>query len=318
MPAAIRLVETPAAAFAEDVRAGLSKPQKELPCEYFYDDLGSALFEAITLLPEYGLTRADQRLVKRLAPKLPASYSVVAELGSGSGTKTRWILEALRPSAYFPIDISAAALARCQAELAPFAAVRPICSRYLDGLREVVQCRPRGTRLLLLFLGSTIGNFDVARRDEFLAEVRSLLSDGDGLLIGFDLVKPADVMIAAYDDPGGITAAFNLNLLARINRELGANFQLRNFAHEARYLAHHQRIEMHLRSRVDQCVEVPGAGVTCMLRRGETIWTESSHKVHLDQIPDIAGAFVFQRVWVDPEWPFAECLWTVDSAVLPA
>ena len=300
-----------AARFAAVVCAGLSKPQKELPCEYFYDELGSALFEAITMLPEYGLTRADCRVVAKLAREIPARYARVVELGSGSGKKTRPILEALRPSAYAAIDVSPAALARCGAELGVYAKFQPICASYLDGLCQVAMRRAPGERLLLLFLGSTIGNFDPSARAEFLGQLRGLLSPGDGLLIGFDLIKPLKAMLAAYDDPTGVTAAFNLNLLARINRELGAVFDLRKFDHRARYNRTEQRIEMHLRSRAAQSVEIPAVGFTCSLSRGETIWTESSHKFDPSQIPEMArgAGFVHDRMWVDGCWPFAESLW---------
>jgi L-histidine Nalpha-methyltransferase len=300
-----------AARFAAAVCAGLSKPQKELPCEYFYDELGSALFEAITMLPEYGLTRADCRVLGRLAREIPGPYARVVELGSGSGKKTRPILEALRPSVYVAIDVSPAALARCGAELGAYARFQPICARYLDGLCQAAMRRAPGERLLLLFLGSTIGNFDPSARAEFLAQLRALLSPGDALLIGFDLIKPLKEMLAAYDDPTGVTAAFNLNLLARINRELGAVFELGKFEHRAGYNRAEQRIEMHLRSRTAQSVEIPALGFTCALRRGETIWTESSHKFDPSQIPEMARAagFAHDRTWVDDCWPFAESLW---------
>ena len=311
MPGAQPVAASSASRFAAAVYAGLSKPQKELPCEYLYDELGSALFEAITMLPEYGLTRADCRAVAKLARDISPSYARIVELGSGSGKKTRPILEALRPSVYTPIDVSPAALARCGAELGAYAKFQPICARYLDGLCQAAMRRAPGERLLLLFLGSTIGNFDPSARAEFLAQLRGLLSPGDALVIGFDLIKPVRAMLAAYDDPTGVTAAFNLNLLARINRELGAAFKLRNFQHRARYNRAEQRIEMHLRSRADQSVEIPAAGFTCFLRRGETIWTESSHKFHPRQIPKMARAagFVHDRMWVDDCWPLAESLW---------
>jgi L-histidine Nalpha-methyltransferase len=311
MPAVQSVADGGAARFATAVCAGLSKPQKELPCEYLYDELGSALFEAITMLPEYGLTRADCRVVAKLAREIPKSYAWIVELGSGSGKKTRPLLEALRPSVYTAIDVSPAALARCGVELGAYAKFQPICARYLDGLCQVVMRRAPDERLLLLFLGSTIGNFDPSARADFLEQLRGLLSHGDALLIGFDLIKPLKAMLAAYDDPTGVTASFNLNLLARINRELGAVFELRNFLHHARYSRAEQRIEMHLRSRAAQSVEIPAAGFTCSLRRGETIWTESSHKFRSSQIPEMARAagFVHDRMWVDDCWPLAESLW---------
>lgn len=303
--------------FARDVRSGLMDArQKKLPCRYFYDDLGSALFEAITYLPEYGLTRADARviqahagdLVQRLGPDV-----VVAELGSGTGTKTRAILEALRKRqrvSYYPIDVSSAALAKCAQELRPLATVHPVEGSYLEGLAHAASRRAPGQTLLVLFLGSTIGNFEPDAAAEFLCGVRQALSRGDGLLLGTDLVKPVAQLIAAYDDPTGINAAFNLNLLSRINRELDADFQLRQFAHEIRYDAEQQRIEMHLRSLVKQRVHIPKADMVVDFAAKETIWTESCHKFRPDQIGTMArtGGFRLDQQWIDSEWGFAESL----------
>jgi L-histidine N-alpha-methyltransferase len=296
--------------FAGEVRAGLSKPRKELPSKYLYDELGSALFDAITVLPEYGLTRADLRLLNRLAGDLPRDFSCVAEFGSGSGSKTRPILGALSPETYFPIDVSAAALDRCLHELCGLARIQPMEASYLDGLDQVNGVRGRHP-LLILFLGSTIGNFDSPCRDIFLRQARARMQAGDAMLIGFDLMKPVNTMIDAYDDPTGVTAAFNLNLLGRINRELGGDFEVRAFAHQAIYNEDERRVEMHLRSRVDQCVNIAEAGFRCPFRADETIWTESSHKFDADEIPEIARAngFVPETQWIDEEWGFAENLW---------
>ena len=301
---------------ADDVREGLSRAgQKQLPCEYFYDDVGTALFEAITVLPEYGLTRADTRLIRRLAPELRAhlpAHMAVAELGSGAGTKTRRILESLAPGVpvdYYPIDVSASALTRCVLEMAGCANVNPIEESYLTGLREVV-CRRPGQPLLVLFLGSTIGNFARADAQEFLLQVRACLKPGDAMLLGTDLIKPLGRMLLAYDDPAGVTAAFNRNLLARINRELNADFALRNFAHEARWDPHHRRIEMHLRSVKPQRVHIRAAGFDCELRQDETIWTESCHKFYAEEVREMADAADFEcrAQWLDETWPFAESL----------
>jgi L-histidine N-alpha-methyltransferase len=307
-------------AFARDVRSGLSKPgQKELPSVYLYDELGTALFEAITLLPEYGLTRADARILRAHAgailERLPVPL-VVTELGSGSGNKTRWILESLvrgGPVTYYPIDISASALTRCRVELAELGPIgivgleRP----YLEGLREVARRRPAGTALLVLFLGSTIGNFEPAAAEEFLRTVRATLRPGDGLLLGTDLVKPAATLLAAYDDPLGVTAAFNRNLLVRINRELGASFDPAAFAHQARYDPALRRVEMHLVSARRQTVPVPGAGFAVTFEEGESIWTEACHKFRLDEVRAMAGRCGFHpdAQWTDAGWPFAENLW---------
>ena len=301
--------------FANDVREGLSREgQKQLPCQYFYDATGTALFEAITVLPEYGLTRADMRLVRRLSPELAGRMRApvsVAELGSGSGTKTRLILEAFEhPVTYYPIDLSTSALEHCAREMAPYADVHPIAESYLAGLRQAVCARRPGQSLLVLFLGSTIGNFSRADADDFLQDVRACLVPGDALLLGADLIKPLARMLLAYDDPAGVTAAFNRNLLARINRELDADFALRSFAHEARWDSHHRRVEMHLRSLKAQRVSIRAAAFECDLRKDETIWTESCHKFYADEIPEMAAAagFTCQAQWLDDTWPFAESL----------
>src|SRR5579872_5364829 len=230
--------------FIRHVREGLcGSGQKTLPASYLYDDIGAALFETITLLPEYGLTRADARILEAHSDDLARRLrgcSLVAELGSGSGRKTKWILEALarrRPVDYFPIDISSSALVKCRGELGRLNGVTmtEVELDYLEGLRSVVARRTPGQRILVLFLGSTIGNFERAGAAEFLAEVRRLVQPDDALLLGTDLVKPVGQLRAAYNDPTGVTAAFNINMLARINRELRGEFVLANFEHLALY-----------------------------------------------------------------------------------
>jgi L-histidine Nalpha-methyltransferase len=303
--------------FARDVRAGLSgSGQKTLPCRYLYDDVGSALFDAITCLPEYGLTRADARLLEEHAPelvgRLPGTV-MVAELGSGSGSKTRSILEPLRQRqavVYYPIDVSRAALDRCAKELGPLGSVFPLEGNYTDGLHQVARERKAGQSILVLFLGSTIGNFEPDAAIDFLLAVRQCLAAGDRLLLGTDLVKPIGQLLLAYDDPTGVTAAFNLNLLGRINRELDADFDLRQFEHVARYAEDAQRIEMHLRSRIYQTVRIGAADLSVDFVPNETICTEASHKFRLEQLPALArvAGFRMERQWIDCEWPFAENL----------
>lgn len=309
--------------FAADVRAGLSRPrQKELPSKYLYDEIGSALFEVICLLPEYGLSRAGARLLKRHAEeiidRLPLPV-VVAELGSGSGTKTRWILEALarrQPVSYYPIDISRTALSRCWQELGRIDSVSIVGFEraYLDGLLDVASRRQPGERLLVLFLGSTIGNFDRDAGDKFLGEVHGILQPGDALLLATDLEKSAHTLELAYDDPTGVTAAFNRNLLGRINRELDADFDLTLFSHVARFNEMDRRIEMHLRSSSRQTVRIPGAGIEVTFQGGETIWTESSHKYRREEVAGMAKrtGFRCEAQWVDLEWPFAQSLLIAD------
>ncbi len=305
--------------FAAEVRAGLTKPgQRELPSKYLYDEVGSALFEAISVLPEYGLTRADTRLLKKYAEeiveKLPSPLQV-AELGSGSGKKTRWILEALsgrQMTYYYPIEISPHALAACEKELGRIDLVSIVGYEqpYLEGLRSVAEGRGEDDHLLVLFLGSTIGNFDRDAGEEFLRELRESLRSGDALLLGTDLEKSVELQLLAYDDPAGVTAAFNLNLLARINRELGADFDLSCFRHEARWNSTDRRIEMHLRSTRRQTVRIPAASLRVILDEDETIWTESSHKYKAEEIPEMAARTGFRcdAQWIDEEWPFAQNL----------
>jgi L-histidine Nalpha-methyltransferase len=300
--------------FAQAVCAGLSRPgQKTLPCRYFYDAAGSALFDAITHLPEYGVTRAEARVIESHARRMAAAMHadpLVVELGSGSGAKTRRILEATGPVTYCPIDVSPAALAQCAKSLADVAHVVPIEGSYLDGLRAAAARRPSGGQILLLFLGSTIGNFEPEAANEFLYELRRELAPGDALLLGTDMVKPLQLLLDAYDDPAGVTAAFNRNLLGRINRELGADFDLRRFEHVVRYEAAAQRIEMHLRSREQQRVQIRRAGLTVRFGEGETIHTESCHKFRPEQIAEMAraGGFRVEAQWSDGEWGFTESL----------
>jgi dimethylhistidine N-methyltransferase len=308
--------------FARDVREGLLKPgQKELPSKYFYDDVGSALFEAICVLPEYGLTRADARLLRDTADMVVARLdapTIVAELGSGSGKKTRFVLEALalrQPVVYHPIDISGAALAQSERELGLIDRVSILGfeAEYLDGLAAVAQRREPGQKLLVLFLGSTIGNFDRPAGESFLARVREAMRPGDRLLLSTDLVKPEPVLIAAYDDEAGVTAAFNKNLLHRINRELGATFDLRRWRHRAVWNSVDRRVEMHLQSMEDQVVQVPRAKLSVRFREGETIWTESSHKYTPSEVAELAArtGYACEAQWIDREWPFAQSLLVV-------
>lgn len=308
--------------FASDVRSGLAKPRKELPSKYFYDALGSALFEAICLLPEYGLTRADERVlthnIKDIVIRIPHPV-LVSELGSGSGRKTRQILGALcrrGPVSYYPIEISPKALATCAAELDDIdcLSIVGIEREYLDGLRAVASERPAGAHMMVLFLGSTIGNFDTGADVKFLREVRSILNPGDSLLLGTDLVKSVDLMLDAYNDPLGVTAAFNLNMLSRINRELEGDFDLRQFEHLARFNAATSSIEMHILSKRRQLVRVRQSGIATTFEEGETIWTETCHKYTRPEIARLAAASRFRIVdqWVDEAWPFAESLFVAE------
>ncbi|MGD0403877.1 MAG: L-histidine N(alpha)-methyltransferase [Candidatus Acidiferrales bacterium] len=307
------------AEFSSDVIVGLGQPgQKELPSKYLYDEVGSALFDVICLLPEYGLSRAGMRLLKRYAPDIISRLEgpfVVAELGSGSGQKTRFLLEALSRRQrvnYYAIDISSSALHRCQQELGEMDRVSIVGFEraYLDGLQEVAARRRDGEHLLVLFLGSTIGNFDRPAGDQFLRDVRNVLREGDALLLATDLEKPVPQLLAAYDDAAGVTAAFNKNLLARINRELDGDFDLSRIEHTVRYDETERRIEMHLRSTVWQRVTLRKARFNFVLREGETIWTESSHKYDPQEVPRMGERTGYRCAgqWFDTEWPFAQNL----------
>jgi dimethylhistidine N-methyltransferase len=303
--------------FAEDVRNGLSRAgQKQLPSKYLYDDIGSALFEVITKLPEYRLTHAEERILSRHSKEIAehlTSHGMVVELGSGSGRKTRQILESLahhKSMTYCPIEISSAALVSCERELDDLAHVSILGfeTEYLDGLSKAVARRKPGDAVVVLFLGSSIGNFDRGPAEEFLRKIRQTIEPGDTLLLGTDLEKPLAQLIPAYDDSLGVTEAFNRNLLARINRELGGDFDLSRFEHVALYNARERRIEMHLRSTETQTVTVDETEFR--LCCDETIWTESCHKYARNEPPEMARRTGFECIaqWVDTEWPFADNL----------
>lgn len=297
----------------EEVYRGLlCDGQKTLPAKFLYDDVGSALFDAITALPEYGLTRADFRLLNRhatdISRKCPETSAVV-ELGSGNGSKGRLLLSAFdNPVQYRPIDLSQAALDACVRDLREFQ-VRPIRAEFIEGITTAAQSRDDG-RMLVPFLGSNVGNFERFAIVPFLRDLRHRLRPNDAVLLGADLVKPVDQLILAYDDPAGVTAAFNRNLLCRVNREFGGNFNVRCYHHEARWNPGERRIEMHLRAASDQTVTLNFVNSTFHIRAGETIWTESSHKFEPDELPRAAeqAGFSLAGQWTDEEWPFSEIL----------
>ncbi len=302
--------------FAAAARAGLTgSGQKSMPPNFFYDAVGSALFEAITQLPEYGLWRAERRLFETHAAQIAtlAPARTVIELGSGSAAKTALLLRALlrhRRVSYSAIDVSAAALEMTRNELAglPDLRVRTFESEYLPGLDAAVQARIADGSALVLLLGSSLGNLDFGASVRFLRHVRAALQPGDHLLLGADLLKAEPHLISAYNDAQGVTAAFNLNLLARMNRELGTNFELTQFQHRVRFNRATHDVEMYLESRVDQTVQFADFAVT--FRTGETIHTESSHKyslAELDRLEDGCGFRTVMR-WVDTEGQFASSL----------
>jgi L-histidine Nalpha-methyltransferase len=279
----------PVEEFASDVHYYLSLRPRQLPSRYFYDDLGSALFHAICRLPWYRITRAETRLLAahgRAILARAAGVSTIVELGPGSGEKLATLVEAGRSSpAHRPhldlrlVDISPSALELASRTLGTLTdvSIATYEGRYETGLRQASADAPAG-RELVLFLGSNIGNFDRPGADAFLRGIRAGVAAGDMLLLGADLVKPERDLILAYDDPLGVTAAFNRNLLVRINRELGGTFDVEAFSHRAAWAATESRVEMHLVSRTRQRVRVGAAGIDFVIGGGESIWTESSYK----------------------------------------
>jgi len=292
------------ASFLADVLAGLSSPRKTLPCKYLYDERGSALFERICELDEYYPTRTELGILRRHAGAMAAALGprcLLVEYGSGSSTKTRLLLERLEePAAYVPVDISREHLLRAAAALSarhPQLAVRPVCADFTRPF--ALPTLPGALRRAAFFPGSTIGNFGPAEARKFLAQVAEQCGSGGLLLIGVDLRKPREILEPAYDDAQGVTAEFNRNLLRRINRELGADFDLAAFDHRALWNEADGRVEMHLVSRRDQRVRIAGRSVG--FARGESIHTESSHKYELEGFAALArsAGFEVERVWTD-------------------
>lgn len=301
-------------AFYQDVIAGLSQSQKTLPCRWLYDQRGSELFEAITNLPEYYPTRTEVAIFEQHLPEMAAaigSHAHVVEFGAGAGTKTRLLLDALSaPKSYVAIDISADFLSRSMAALAadyPALKVIPTVGNFMNTEDMAATQLPEGNRLAF-FPGSTIGNLLDGEIITFLKSVRAALGDNGKFLIGFDLVKSEDILVPAYDDATGVTAAFNLNLLARINHELDGDFDLTCFAHEARWNDHDGRIEMHLVSGCEQTVCVNGDQFN--FEAGETIHTENSRKFKMDGFRALASeaSWTFKEVWTDEKGYFAVAL----------
>jgi dimethylhistidine N-methyltransferase len=296
--------------FRDAVLAGLSQPRKAIPCKFLYDANGSALFEQICDLPEYYPTRTERRILGRRAAEiadLTGPHAQLIEFGSGSSDKTRILLEALRPSYYVPIDISRDQLAAATAALArQYGDVEfvPICADYTRD--DFVPALPwsRGERLGF-FPGSTIGNLEPEEAEAFLERCAGVLGSGSGLVIGVDLKKQEEILHAAYNDASGVTAAFNLNLLARMNRELDAEFDVARFAHDAFYAEREGRIEIYIRSLAPQRVRV--AGEVFEFAAGERIHTEYSYKYDLDGFQRLAGQAGFYpvRAWTDPEGLFS-------------
>jgi L-histidine N-alpha-methyltransferase len=308
----------PRAGLAEDVRRGLSSQPKRFLPKYFYDELGSQLFEAICLLPEYYLTRAENEILERYADEMAASVSghtTLLEMGSGSASKTRLIIEALLRKQdellFVPVDISATALdssSRILLQSHPRLRIEAYATDYFAGLEELG--KTSRTRTLALFLGSNISNFDPDEALRFLRALRKVLSAGDALMLGADLKKDKAILEAAYNDALGVTAAFNLNVLARINRELGSNFDLRGFQHRAFYNEEAGRVEIYIESMRAQSVVIEQLGMEVKFSEGEQIHTENSYKYHLDDIAKLAEQTGFTRAhtWLDSKEQFSSNL----------
>jgi dimethylhistidine N-methyltransferase len=313
MPRELPAIASPAElrSFSEDVIFGLASSPKSLPCKYFYDARGSQLFDRITELDEYYPTRTEAELMRAHAGAMAAAIgagALVVELGSGSSVKTRLLLDQLeRPAGYAPVDISAAHLEQAARSIDadyPALEVLPVAADFTRGFR-VPRTRRPAARCVVYFPGSTIGNFTRPRALALLSAVARLVRAKDderpgGLLLGFDLVKPGDVLERAYDDARGVTAQFNLNLLARINRELDGDFDLTQFEHRALWAPEPARVEISIRSKRDQLVHA--AGQRFSFAAGEELLTEHSHKYTRASITSLAREAGFERstIWTDP------------------
>ena len=305
------------AALIADALSGLAAPRKALPCKWLYDAEGTRLFERITSLPEYYPTRTEQGIFAvqgaAMAARIGAGAAVV-ELGPGDGAKAVQLLRLLRdPAAYVPVEIAADWLRAAAARVAAACPGLPVWPVVADFTREFALPPTLGAAPRLgFFPGSTIGNFTPVAATGFLRRLRATLGDGSRLLLGADLVKDPARLIAAYDDAAGVTAAFNLNLLARLNREAGADFDLAGFRHRAVWNAARDCVEMHLVSLRDQRVTISGRVIA--FREGETIHTEDSHKYRLETFPRLAadGGWREEAAWTDPERLFS--VWLLAAA----
>lgn len=302
-------------ALASDVAAGLTAAPKELPPKWFYDARGSQLFDEITRLDEYYPTGAEREILDRVAGDIidTAGAGTIVELGSGSAEKTLTLLDVARSGGelerFIPFDVSETHLRRSAEELTgryPGLLVHGVVGDFDRHLG----CIPGGGRRLVIMLGSTIGNYRPRDRVRLLADIAATLQPGDHLLLGADLVKDTDRLVLAYDDPHGVTAAFNLNLLRVINRELGADFDTGAFVHAVHYDPYHERIEMYLRSQHDQIVRIERLGLEVPFRRDELMRTETSAKFRrsgLEAELAVAGLGI-SRWWTDSRGDFGVSL----------
>lgn len=320
-------IETDAATedLADAVRSGLGHENKTLPCRFFYDEEGSRIFEQICDLPEYYPTRTERQILADNADELAALFedpTLLVELGSGSSTKTRLVIEAfLRRHGelrYVPVDISRSILEESALELLaryPALEVTAIAAEYHHGLRKLrarnftqksvrqseLKSEHKFERKLILWLGSSIGNFSPDAAESFLRRVHQSMAAGDRLLVGMDLRKEPRVLERAYDDSDGVTAKFNKNLLRRINRELGADFDLESFDHRSVWNDDDGRVEMHLQSKGEQVVAIEDLDMQIRFDKGETIHTECSYKYSLEQIEEMGArsGYRLERQWLD-------------------
>lgn len=304
--------------FAEDVRDGLSAKPKCLPPKYFYDSVGSALFDVITLLPEYYPTRAEAEILSLFADEIVAEIEgekFLLELGSGSAVKTRFLIEAVLKTQnellFLPNDISPTVLeesSRVLLQIYENLSIEAYAADYFTALENFEIDREK--RAFVLFLGSNIGNFTYGEAVEFMRALRRILKPQDCLLLGTDLKKDVKILIDAYDDPTLVTAAFNLNLLARLNREFEADFDLRSFRHRAVYNEAEGRIEMHLESAAAQTIEIKKLNLKIEFAAGETIHTENSYKFNIEDLKHLAqvSGFVLKKSWFDSEKRFGSNL----------
>lgn len=316
----LRRIESPSDDFASDVRTGLAATPKTLPPRWFYDDLGSSLFDAICFLPEYYVTRAETEVLTTFREDIAVAFGPqvrLVELGSGMARKTRILLDVLAErqsdTEYVPVDVDASVLERSGRDLLseyPALHIRALCSDFSRPSIPLSALPPSRARTIVLFLGSTIGNLDPGAAVEMLRDLRSALRPGDVLFLGADLRKDRAVLEAAYDDPLGVTASFNLNLLQRINRELGGHFDLASFRHRAFYDDVHGRIEMHLVSSRAQRVRIDALDMEVAFAEGETIHTENSYKHDDAGLQNLAreSGFTIEQTWTDAQRRFADVL----------
>lgn len=297
---------------AEEVLLGLTSSPKTLPPRLFYDETGSRLFEQITGLPEYYLTRIERRILEQNASEIIRSAGTpltLIELGAGTATKTEVVIEALQKrqlqTVFYPIDVSESALRVAEEALEsrfPALSVRPLVGDYSAGLAQLSGI---AGRKLVLYIGSSIGNYEPREAGELLANIRRSLSPGDALLLGTDMApsrtKPVTTLRAAYNDPQGVTARFNLNMLTRINRELGADFDPAGFRHKAIWNTQASRVEMHLESLREQVVRIADLDIAIRFDGNETIHTENSYKFTNEMLGNVLadGGFLLERSWTD-------------------